>query len=240
MKAAAAIAVERCGGRDVVVDQRSPAPFSIRQSGGRILVAASAAAPVGGDELDLSIRVGSHARADIGSVAATMVWPGPDGRASSMHTACTVADHGHLDLRLEPTISVNRSRHRASTLVQLVGTATCHVVEEAVLGRTGECSGLLDLSLRVERDGVPLVHHDERFGPDIAGALSSVSVGSARYVLAAVTVGPPAGGADVSVDGDRAAAWLPVADDAVVVIATGPDRPSTLELLADLPIPRSA
>ncbi|MGK2959004.1 MAG: urease accessory protein UreD [Acidimicrobiales bacterium] len=234
MRASATIAVARCGDRDVVVDQRSAAPLSVRQCGQRILLASSAAAPVGGDDLELVVDVGPGARADVGSVAASIVWPGVGGEASSMTTECVLGHGAHLDLWLEPTISVAGSRHRAVTVVRLEGDATCRVVEEAVLGRRHEASGHLDLSLRVERDGRPLVHHDERFGPDVAGAWSSVSVGAARFVLTAVLVGIDAGSPRVCVEADRAAAWLPVAVDASVVMAVGHDRPSAMSLLAAL------
>jgi urease accessory protein len=234
VKASATIAVARCGVRDVVVDQRSAAPLSVRQCGRRILLASSAAAPVGGDELRLAIDVGPGARADVGSVAASMVWPGVGGVASSTTTACSVGDGGHLDLWMEPTISVAGSRHRTVTVVRLQGDATCRVVEEVALGRHGEPSGHLDLSLRVERDGRPLVHHDEAFGPDVVGAWSSVSVGAARHVASAVIVGIAAGTAKVCVEPDRAAAWLPLAPDAAMVMAVGPDRPTVTSLLTHL------
>ncbi len=234
VKASATLVVARCGDRDVVVDQRSAAPFSLRQCGGRVLLASSAAAPVGGDELEMTIDVGPRARADVGSVAASMVWPGADGDASSMRTRCEVGERGHLDLWLEPTISVAGSRHRATTVVHLDPTATCRVVEEAVLGRRGEPSGTLELSMRVERAGRAIVHHAEIFGPGVAGALSSVSVGSARYALTAVLVGIDAGASNAVVEPGRAVAWLPVQPDAVVVMAVGQDRPSTMELVHSL------
>lgn len=229
MKAAATLAVARSGGRDVVVDQRAAAPFALRQCAGRILLASSAAAPVGGDELELTIRVAAGARADVGSVAASMVWPGPDEAWSSTTTECSVGDGGHLDLRLEPTISVAGSRHRTSTTIRLAGTATCRVVEEVVLGRTGEDSGRLDLALHIERDGRPLLRHEERFGPAVAGALSSVSVGRARHVFTAVLVGVDAGGSRVAVTAHGATAWLPLAPDAAALMAVGPDRPTVLD-----------
>lgn len=234
MKAGATIAVERVSGRNVVVDQRSGAPFSVRQSGGRILLAASAAAPVGGDELSLTVDVGPGARADIGSVAASMVWPGPSGAPSVTVVDCLVGDGGHLELWLEPTISVVGSHHWAATEVRLEGTATCRIVEEMILGRSNESSGHLDLSLRVERNGLPLVHHDEAFGPAVPGAGSSVSVGNARVAVTAVVVGAPTGAPVVVADEDQSGAWLPVADDAAVALAVGQDRPSILKLLAGL------
>lgn len=196
------------------------------------MVTSSAAMPVGGDELSMRIDVGDGARADVGSVAAGMVWPGPNGARSSMTTTADVAGGAHLDLWLEPTISVAGSDHLVVTRVDLAATASARIVEEVVLGRSGEPSGRLALSLRVTRDAQPLVHHHETFGPDVAGSTSSVSVGGARHVLSAVLVGIEPGRSRVSVDSGRAGAWLPVADDAVVIFAVGPDRPSVQSLLA--------
>ena len=234
MRATAAIAVARRDGRDELVDRRSQAPFAVRRCGDRIMVASSAAMPVGGDELDLAITVDDGACAAVGSVAATMVWPGTHGQRSTMTTAATIADHGHLDLWLEPTVSVAASWHRAAVGVGLAGSATCRVVEEVVLGRTGERSGRLELSLRAERDGRALVHHEESFGPDVPGAWSSVSVGNARHALSALLVGVAAGAPRVRVDNGRALAWLPMHDDVVMILAVGPDRPAVLDLVDDV------
>ncbi len=113
VRASATISVACRDGRDELVDRRSQAPFSVRRCGDRIMVASSAAMPVGGDELDLSITVDEGASAAVGSVAATMVWPGPGGERSTMSTVATVAAEGRLDLWLEPTVSVAGSWHRA-------------------------------------------------------------------------------------------------------------------------------
>ena len=231
MRASARIRVERRNGRDEVVDRASEAPLSVRRCGDRVLIASSAAAPVGGDRLDLSVVVGPGACADVGSVAATMVWPGADGASSMLSTTCDVAAGGSLRWRSEPTVSVVGSVHRSETLVRLVGDARCVLVEEIVLGRTGEPPGRLDTEIRVERDGRALVHHRELYGPDVPGTLSSVSVGSARHVLTAVLVGTPPGDARVVVEATRAAAWLPMESGAVSVLAVGPDRPSVLDLV---------
>ena len=108
------------------------------------------------------------------------------------------------------------------------------MVEEVVLGRTGECAGRLELALRVERDGAVLAHHAETFGPDVPGAWSSVSVGRARHALSAVLVGVDTGRSRVRVDNGRAIAWLPVQDDTVVVLAVGSDRPAVLDLVDEV------
>lgn len=199
-----------------------------------MLIAASAAAPVGGDELTMAIDVLPRAQADIGTVASTIVLPGPTGDPSSMSTRCAVGAGAHLDWFGEPTVSVVGSDHTVTTAVDLDVAATCRVVEEVSLGRSGEPSGRLRLVLRVERNGRPLVHHDELFGPDAPGAGSVVSVGAARHVLSAVLVGVEAGEPRSMIDGPCRVAWLPVAADAAVVLAVGPDRPTVTTAVAEL------
>jgi urease accessory protein len=201
-------------------------PFSIRRCGERVLIAASAAAPVGGDELSLDIGVLDGAVADIGTVASTIVLPGPTGASSSMTTRCEVGADAHLDWIGEPTVSVVGSDHEVVTSVDLAASSTCRIVEEVSLGRTGEPSGRLRLVLRVVRDAATVVHHDESFGPDVPGAGSVVSVGTARHVLSAVLVGVDAGPSRSSISDDCRVAWLPVSPDVAVVLAVGTDRPS--------------
>lgn len=234
MRASASATVVHVHGRDEVIERRAAAPLAVRSSGGRVLLASTAATPVGGDELDVHLEVGAGAAADVGSVAAMVVWPGPDGAASTLRTSCVVGPGGHLDLAPEPTVSVVGSRHRSITRVTLDRGATCRVLEEVSLGRTGEACGDLTLSVRVEREGSVLVHHDESFGPGHPSFATSVGVGAARHLLAAVLVGADPGPARVVLEPGRAASCMPVAHDAVVVLAVGTDRPSVRALVAEL------
>lgn len=234
MQASASIQVERRHGRDEVVERRAGAPLAIRRCAETVMIASTAATPVGGDELNVDVVVGPGARARIGSVAAMLTWPGPDGEASVMRTTCDVGPGAHLQLTPEPTVSVAGSRHRSITRVRLCAGATCAVVEELALGRVGEASGDIGLSLRIERDGHPLFHHDEWFGPDAPATTTSVSIGAARHVVTAVIVGTWAGPSRTLIDGHRAGSRMPIADDAIAVLAIGDDRPAVLELIAGL------
>lgn len=232
MRAHGSIVVEH----DAVTDRsflrsgRADPPFSVRWCDGRVLVAASAAAPLGGDELSLDIAVGAGATADVGTVASTIVLPGAVAAPSSMTTNCTVAERAHLDWAGEPTVSVVGSDHEVVTNIDLTASSTCRIVEEVALGRTGEPSGRLRLVVRVERGGVVVVHHEELFGPDVPGSGSTVSTGHARHVLSAVHVGVDVGDSRVVEHPDGRAAWLPVAPDSAVVLAVGVDRPAVLRL----------
>jgi urease accessory protein len=234
VRASARIEVARRDGRDVLVDARSQPPLAVRDTADRILLVGSAASPVGGDALEIEVVVGAGATAVIGSVAATSIFPGPHAERSRLDTNVAVAGGGRLLWWPEPLLSIAGSNHRSTTRVGLVAGARCTIVEEVSLGRSGQPSGTLELDLRVERAGVPIVHHVERFGPDEPGTGSSVGVADARHVISGVVVGVDPGMARTRIDLHARGAWLPVAADAAMVLVTASDRPSALRLLAEL------
>jgi urease accessory protein len=253
VRSAARIEVVRRDGRDVLVDVRSEPPVAVRRTPGRVLLVSSAAAPLPGDELGLELVVGAGASLAVGTAAATILWPPPpeceppsersaaprERRShSEQHVTARVGEGGRLEWRPEPTISVVGSRHRVRFDVELAATASLALVEELVLGRTGERSGDVELTTRIVRGGTTLVHHAERFGPSTPGWGSAALVGGARHVVSAVFVGGVVGVDDAGdggapmtvVEASGSAAWLPVAADAAVLLAVGPDRPTTLAL----------
>ncbi len=229
MDATASFIAGTTAGRLVLESVHSTPPFSIRESGGSILIASSAAAPVGGDRLNLDMRVRSGTRARVGSVAAMVILPGPTQQPSRLDTRCVVEPGAHLDWWNEPSVSVQESNHITSTSVALSSDSTCRIVEEVSLGRSNEVSGRLALDIRVERSGRALVHHGEVYGPKVPGAGSAVSVGNARHVLSAVLVGVAAGEPRVVMSPTCTASWLPQGGDTAVVLAVGIDRPTVLE-----------
>ncbi len=232
MKASARVEIARRDGRDVLVDARSEPPIAVRRSNGRVLMVAGAAGPVGGDELEFDVLLGAGARGSIGSVAATSLWPGPHGELSSTRATIHVGPAARLCWWPEPVVSIVGSDHRSSTRVHLAGDAWCTVVEEVSLGRSGQACGTLEIELRVEREGRPLVHHTERFGPHEPGAGSVVGVAGAHHALSGVVVGPDAGEPVTMLGADGQAAWLPIADDTAMILVVATDRPAALRLVA--------
>jgi urease accessory protein len=226
VKAAARVEVARRDRSDILVDIRSEPPLTLRSTGDRVLLVGSAAGPVGGDDLALDVVVGPGARLDLGTVAATLAWPGPHGRESTQTIAATVAEGGHLQWAPEPLVAVSGCRHRAVTRIELARAATACVTEEIVLGRRGEPPGDLVLDWRLERDGRPLVHHAERLGPRAPGWGSMVTVGAHRHLLATVVVGRGCPDRPPIVGPDAAAAVLRLAPDAWLLLATGATRTS--------------
>jgi urease accessory protein len=243
MRASARLEVARRDGRDVLIDARSQPPFAIRRAGDRILLVGSAAAPVGGDELEIEVVIGQDASATIGTVAATSIWPGPGGGRSLIDTRVSVAVGGQLVWWPEPLVSIVDSDHRSSTRVRLEPSGRCTIIDEVSLGRSGQESGTLELEIRVEQRGLPIVHHTERFGPFEPGAGSAAGVSAARHVISGVVVGPEAGDPVTVVGpfGGAHGAWLPVSAEAAMVLVVAPDRPAAVQLLGRLrPCLRSA
>lgn len=223
------------GERATIVDLRIEPPVHARLAGGRVLFGASAAGPVGGDDIEIDVAIEPGVAADVGTVGATMVLPSRCGAASRTATAIRVGAGAHLRWRPEPTISVAGSQHTASLVVDLDDAATCHVVEEVALGRSGEASGSFASVLRVERAGWPLVHHAECFGPEQAGAGSVAAGPSAGHLITVVGVGPaPPLEPIVLIENSRWGGRMPIAADVELVTVVAPDRPEALAVCRQL------
>lgn len=173
MRARARLAVEHDGERTVVRDLFSAAPLTLLPrrgaSSATVHLVNSAAAPLGGDELALSVSVGPGAHLRLVGVAATLALPGTG--ESSCVVRIEVAEGGSCEYLPEPTVVTGRARHRALLDVTLAGTARLRARETLVLGRTGERPGLLRTGTHVVRDGRPLLRQSLDVGdPDLAAS----------------------------------------------------------------------
>ena len=234
MRAAARIEVAHRDGRDVLVDVRSEPPLAVRATADRVLLVGSAAAPVGGDELAVDVVVGAGATLRLGTAAASLAWPGPTGRPSTQTVHAEVADGAVLRWEPEPLVAVVGCRHHSTTTVAVAADATLWLLDEVVLGRTGEPSGHVTLTWRVERAGHVLLHHTEELGPDVPGWGSAVSAGGHRHLLAAIAIGRPPPDTAPIVTPDVAAAVMTMAPDAFVVLVAASSRPVARRALATL------
>lgn len=197
-----------------------PAPGWRLDDGARVSLAASAAGPVGGDQLRLHADVGPGAVLVLRTVAATLALPGPHGRPSRSTTTLRVAENGTLLWLPEPLITANGCDHRASTFVHLAPGARLIAREEIVLGRHGEPPGAVSQRLRVTRNGHPIHDQDNRLGPSTSGWHGPAVTGGRKAFGSTLLVGSQPGHApepatDVAV--------LPLQDSAVLVTALGDD-----------------
>lgn len=227
MRARASIVAAACGGATRLVDLRSEAPLIVRSTADGVHLVGGAAGPVGGDDLEISVRVGAGASLTVRSAAATMAMPGRDGARSLLRTRLDVGAGASLDFRPEPLISVRGSDHEACTSVRLAARARLVLHEELVLGRHDEASGRVRTRLHVVQAERTVLVHELDLGGAAAGWSSGAVIGSARVLVSTLVVGPDAPDTP-SVLVDRAteasAAWMPLRPGVAMRQALGPTR----------------
>jgi urease accessory protein len=183
----AAVVAELAGDRTRCTTLRSAPPISLRDTPDGLYLVASGAGPVGGDDLHLDVDVRCGASLVVRSAAASMVLPGPSGRASSLRVRARV--HGSLRWEPEPTILVAGCDHRTTTTIDLAAGGTLVWREVVVLGRHDEPTGSLLQRLHVDRDGVPLLRNELPVGPRWPGAEGPAGTDGALVVTSVLVVG---------------------------------------------------
>lgn len=229
MRARAAVEVVATAGRSRCTVLRCDPPFTFRQTGEVLSWVGTAAGPVGGDALALTVDVGSGAELTLGSVAASLVHPGPTGAASSTDVRVAVGSGASLRWRPRPVVLVRGCDHHAETTIDLADDAVLLWREEVVLGRHGEEPGSLRQRLTIDRAGRPLLRTEVAVGPRWPGSLGPAGTAGARAVGTVVAVGLDL--APVSMEGVRLVVQR-LAEGAVLLTALA-DRPGDLTLALD-------
>lgn len=216
------------GGLPRLRQVRTQPPLGVRLAGGVVHLLGTAAGPMGGDDLGMSVHVHDRTRVTVRSVAATVVLPG-DGRPSRHDLDLSVGAGAQLHWMPEPMVVAAGSRHRTTTTVRLAHDASLVLTEQVVLGRSGEPGGALSSTMRIERAGEVVLHH----GLDTTQRWSSPSVaGGARATGLVTLVGAPA--RRVAASAARAGVAVQrLHEDVVVVVAVADDALSLHHLLAD-------
>jgi urease accessory protein len=187
MRARAWLDVELDGrGHSVVRRLRSAAPLMLvparDQPHAVVRLVNSAAAPLAGDALELTVRVGSGARLTIAGVAAMLALPGRGAEPSRFAVHIEVAERAAVAYLPEPTVITGRARHESHLHAELAAGATLRCREVLVLGRAGERPGRLSTATHVLRDGCPLLRQRLEIGDP--GLDASVACLAGRRVLA--------------------------------------------------------
>lgn len=213
------------GGRTVLPVLRAAGALAARATGGRTVhLVGTAAGPLGGDTVTLRVTVGAGAALAIRSVAASVVLPARSGAASRTTVELDVEAGGRLDLGSSPTVVTARAAHLGTVTARLAGDARLRIAEQVVLGRAGEGPGRWTGTLRVERDGRPVLHTGQELGPGGAGwaapftprAYASELVLDGTDGIAAVGDGA----VRLPLPGGRTAvAWADHLDDALTALA---------------------
>ncbi|HEX6360085.1 urease accessory protein UreD [Actinophytocola sp.] len=160
MKAHAHLTVERdATGRSVVRTLRSASPLTLIPVRGRPVVhlVNSAASPLGGDELTLTVQIGPGACLTLAGIAASVALPGPHGEKSRTTVHLELGDGATVSYLPEPTVITRRARHESVLAVALAEGAHLHTRETLVLGRANELPGELTSTMVVTRCGRPVL-----------------------------------------------------------------------------------
>lgn len=242
LRARAVVGARLIDGATRLTTLRSDPPITLRFAAGAVYLAASAAGPVGGDEVELDVHVGPGAVLEVRTVAATLALPGPAPAPLPSRSDCrvTVGHGAELCWRPEPVVAVRGCDHRAVARIDLAPTAVLVWREELVLGRHGEPGGSVLQRLEIDRGGVALLRTEHALGPCWPGSSGPAGAGGHRAVGTLVVVGAPAaaaasaaGGLDPegAIEGGGRAAWVEPAPGAVVLWAVAPSARSLRAVL---------
>lgn len=189
----------------------------------RVALTAGAAGPVGGDQLDLTVEVGTGSSLVLSEISPTLLLPGPHGERSVTRVRIRVAAGGTLIWLPEPMIAVRGCIHLNDVAVHLEQGSRFLMREEVLLGRHGEISGQVTQRVSVRLGGRPLYRQDLQIGTRDAGSPSVL--GDHRAVGSTVVVDPSWAERPPELhrlDGD--AAVLPLEGPAALITALGGDN----------------
>jgi urease accessory protein len=211
---------------------RSSVPLVLRAGHEGVWIVGGAAGPLGGDDLSLEIEVHAGAELTIRSAAASVVLPGPQGRASRFVVSADVEPGGTLRWLPEPVVAAAGCLHRADARVVVARGARLVWREEIVLGRYGEEPGSCWSRVRIDIGDLPLVRQEVRVGADAPGWAGSAVSSGARALGSLVLVDPAwEGHAPPAIVLGPMATAVGLAGPAAQVTALAPDAPRLRELL---------
>jgi urease accessory protein len=168
---------------------RASGQLAVRRTGpGSVHLVATAFGPLGGDDLAVSLVVEEGASLTVRSVAAAIALPARGGPAPSAQRI-TASVAGALDLGLEPTVVAAGASHLATLTAELTATGVLTATEQVLLGRSGEDPGRWTGTVRVVREGRPLLYTTVGLGPGEPAWLPPVAP---RAYASTVHIGSPA------------------------------------------------
>jgi urease accessory protein len=153
------------GGATMLAVLRASGQLAVRRTGpATVHLVATAFGPLGGDDAEISLVVEEGATLRLRSVAAAVALPARgEPIASAQRITATVG--GTLDVALEPTVVAAGASHLAVLTAELGPCGALTATEQVLLGRSGEEPGRWTGTVRVTRNGRPLLHTEVGLGP---------------------------------------------------------------------------
>ena len=216
--ASGALAVRRTGARGGRTGgARAGAPSGSVEAPLGVHLVATAAGPLGGDVVDVRVRVLAGASLRLRSVAATLALPRSGGGLARTCLDVVVEDGAHADVELGPTVVAAGADVVATTTARVDGTGTLVLTERVQLGRHHEAPGRWRGHLDARRGGRPWLVQRVGVGP---GASLDDAIDAPRALLSRLSTDDAPAGAAMT---RGSAARLPLARGGTLVEATGPD-----------------
>jgi urease accessory protein len=136
-------------------------PVVLRRTGStRVHLVQAAGGPLGGDELELRIRLAEDSELTVHTAGATVVQPGRPGCGPARWTVCLeLAAGARLRWVPLPSVICDGAELHAALRVRLAEGASLLAHEEVQLGRHGQLGGRYRGELRVDYAGTPLLRH---------------------------------------------------------------------------------
>lgn len=218
------------GGTRLPVLRCAP-PVSLRPIGEVLHLVASAAGPLGGDEVEVEVEVAPGASLTVTSMAASLALPGRSGAPSSVRVTARVGEGAALRWLPEPLVACRGCDHRTSAEVEVADGADLEWREELVLGRHGESPGRCRTRLRIAVGGRPLLRHELRTGAGVPGWDGPAGLAGARAVGQLALVGPRRWQTGEAAALGPDAALLELDGPGVLVTALAADAPALRQAL---------
>lgn len=149
---------------------RCAGALAVRQTGVNSLhLVGAAATPLGGDHIEVLVRVGAGSSLELGSVAAMIALPAAERADSTSHWQIEVGAGGRFRLDPQPTVVAGGADHRSHIEVCADPDATIDLHEHIQIGRSAiqhpdDGRGRWHGRLTVDVDGQPLLRHGLALG----------------------------------------------------------------------------
>lgn len=174
----------------LLAELTSRPPLTLRQVRARpgtvgLCLVGTAAGPLAGDELRLSVDVAAGARAELVAAGASIA----QGGASRMATSVRLGEGAKLHADPGPLIISAGARVDVELSIEVEPTSALVWRELVVLGRTGEPAGLATVRWDVTRGGVPVLRQlVDLADPELAGWPGTVF--GCRVLVTELRLGP--------------------------------------------------
>ncbi|GAA5166402.1 hypothetical protein GCM10023321_57470 [Pseudonocardia eucalypti] len=186
---------------------RTRPPVVVRRTGpARVHLVQAAGGPLGGDELELRLRLAEGTELTVGSAGATVAQPSRSDDAGPARWTVTaeLAEGARLRWWPEPTVVCDRARLHTEFRLAVAEGAAALVREEVRLGRYGQAGGAYRGALTADHAGAPLLRHTTVLDGADPALTGPGGTSGARHVVTVLGVGAVTGPAgDTPASGER-------------------------------------